>query len=449
MAIDYKTAPDFTDAIKAVVRGFKSNSTETTGQAVLDLEGEVATVFVKDAQKHFVAALSIAMKNHPDPEGVFLQCLDMAKGTINPETALRGLMLERNNDALINRLLATCLSPAKKEKKGIKSRTVKISPSLINEIRRYLNDDYSTIGVLVWDLVADAEKTAKWVEAWIRLSSALLSTLKESEVKKFGSAVLGVYVSTIALAEKQHAAKLCQFVFVLIDKLGLPSQRQLEALNHSPISNRLNELGSLALGSKAINPKSDQFLLDPALPPTLKDAFREMLSEINKLVILNDELKSLDTGELFKQVANLESTAADLRSEITKRKSENGQLEQANIEKERLITEKNKQIGELEKETEELKAQNLRLSQSLNLTKSDFNNLEQRSELALVQVKHDIYLELDIKLKEQWVMTARMVDMVINGEREALHLANLWNQLDRILWNGIEKPDGGATVGSQ
>ena len=96
----------------------------------------------------------------------------------------------------------------------------------------------------------------------------------------------------------------------------------------------------------------------------------------------------------------------------------------------------------MEKQIEELR-------QALSLARSDFNNLEKRSEMALAQVKQEIYLELDIKLKEQWAMTARMVDMVINGEREALHLANLWNQLDRILWNGIEKPDGGATVGNQ
>jgi len=79
--------------------------------------------------------------------------------------------------------------------------------------------------------------------------------------------------------------------------------------------------------------------------------------------------------------------------------------------------------------------------------KQDYANLDARTQRQLEELPGQVSLEIAMELQEPWAMFSRMLELVVKGEREAKHLAPLWNQLDEILWKeALKKPFGSKPV---
>jgi hypothetical protein len=97
-------------------------------------------------------------------------------------------------------------------------------------------------------------------------------------------------------------------------------------------------------------------------------------------------------------------------------------------------------------ELDRLRQENEELKEKLRVAMTDFDYLERRSASALVKMKEQIFLDLDVKLADSWATVAQAIELVIKGEREPQQIAKFWNKLDAKFWRAINAPNNGKKI---
>jgi DNA anti-recombination protein RmuC len=92
---------------------------------------------------------------------------------------------------------------------------------------------------------------------------------------------------------------------------------------------------------------------------------------------------------------------------------------------------------EVEQAHAALQAASGRQEKELRTAKEDYERLSHRSDQDLGQIRQHVLDGLHMDLRETWELMARMLEKVLQGQREPRHLASVWNQLDEILWSRL------------
>jgi hypothetical protein len=83
-----------------------------------------------------------------------------------------------------------------------------------------------------------------------------------------------------------------------------------------------------------------------------------------------------------------------------------------------------------------------RLQKELSKLRENYKHLHAKSERDLEESRQQMIYDLDKRLRSAWEMTSGMIEMVMRGEREPKHLANIWNRLNSAFWKEIMKQNG-------
>jgi molecular chaperone GrpE (heat shock protein) len=87
-----------------------------------------------------------------------------------------------------------------------------------------------------------------------------------------------------------------------------------------------------------------------------------------------------------------------------------------------------------------------KLQQDYERAKEDYEILDRRTKRQMSEMKDGILSHVSMKIQSDWEMMARMIELVMAGEREAKYLAPMWNALDQTLWTALKTPYGSKPV---
>jgi hypothetical protein len=193
---------------------------------------------------------------------------------------------------------------------------------------------------------------------------------------------------------------------------------------------------------------NEKIELKSALPKQLARAVEVFCEELQSHLQSSVE-RGRSGGELVEQIKKKDDLLRTIRMKV---ETLEGRLSSSSEQISRMEQDKvalNKAIRDLEMnllEKDQLLAQHNESSTKqraqLEQLTDDYNHLDKRSEQLIAQSRKQVMLDLDMQLREQWEMTARMIEMVISKNREPELLGKMWNELDHILWEEIGKTAG-------
>jgi len=443
-----------------------------------DIEREI--VAAKNPQQHLVAKLAIAANKTSTPADCLINWLDTIDATVNQDTAIRGLMLDPvPNSRLIQILIARSLTTSRDAVKGtFSSRALGLTPQFYKDLKKSVGQQHPRMGVAVWDAAEKEMRGPEWCEAWSQFSMNILSS-GANQSRTSLAALSSEYAIRLTEADSGCANSLSRFLLFLQTAIGVPNEVTMESVRNSPVGQFLKKQLSMVCGDisteasggnfsaqdsplstdrsipaktiesiQRIQPgltSNEKIELKSALPKQLTRAVEVFCEELHSH--LQSSVERGGSGrELVEQIKKKDDLLRSIRMKV---ETLEGRLSSSSEQISRMEQDKvalNKVIRDLEMnllKKDQLLAQHNESSTKqraqLEQLTDDYNHLDKRSEQLIAQSRKQVMLDLDMQLREQWEMTARMIEMVISKNREPELLGKMWNELDHILWEEIGK----------
>ena len=397
-----------------------------------------------------------------DPFTSLLWGIDEVEATINPDTAIRGLLLRADDSAsLVPKLIARCLVPDAAACTGkFLSRSLVFTPALFRELQRSLGVVYSMLGIQVWDADPRVLRSPEWSDAWTRFAHDLLLGLSKKELKSYPELV-NEYATRLTEADSASASSLSRFLLFLSSHIAVPDTLVLELIQQSPVGTALREQTTILLGAAMdrqvvaqpdkgrerteaiVQPSAPIGLLPEGLPASVRLAVARFCFDIQHYVTKEavDPVLLADLQTKFREPESarteaeqhadgLECQRRGVSERVSRLEHDLSTLREECETAEAHLAERSKELSAAVRESETAQ-------RKLDRLREDYDNLERRSNQDLGQSRQQLLLDLDMQLRDLWEMTARMIELVIQEKRDVEHLATMWNQLDHVLWDMI------------
>lgn len=462
--------PDRLDTLRDELRTALGTGGDALRDCVKRLDREVRSRYKKDALQQVIARIGTAAALHSNALTVFNRALDFLDVPLAPETIIRGLLLRERTaspDDLLTDALVWSLMPTGGDGKGAREVPVASVP-MLRLLKRQLGEHFPYLGLTVWNRASNQTTHAGWCEAWATMSRLVLTTSEEL-LRQKRQEISDRYAEAICKTGPSPAPPLTPFLLFLAGELGPLSERITSVIRTSPLgANLLRQVRELLGTSSAAHaptgspspplgvpetkaeaePTGKEF---SGLPESVELAVRSLLSGVRSLQdahnVLQEDLATArrerasfegQVNQLTESVNDLTADRARLASALAKAREERDAeqsraeaLDRANVE--------------LRRELAEALAVRSGLEGEIRAAREDYDRLRSRSALDIGQLRQHVLDEVHREVHEHWQLMARMLEKVIEGEREPRHLASVWNQLDAILAEQLGK--GGHSVG--
>jgi hypothetical protein len=411
---------------------------DTLRECLTRLDHALRTRYRKDALQQLVARVGSAAAERENAFGLFIRAVHQLHMPVTPETAIRGLLLRRmpgGGDELLCDLLVSCLVPDTGSKDGARKgpalEVFVLSAPLLRDLKRSLGGQFPLLGVHVWDRARDQRSSPCWCEAWTRMSLDVLQYAIPAG-KERRPDLAEPYAERLCQAEPAAARRMVSLLLFLKEEMGPLGEQVASRIRQAPVGAELVRQVSDLVVPPAVG--AEGLLAD--LPEPVEAGLKSLLTYLRSLVQAQktsaEELPALrqarqqvqeEVDQLRTALRSLEERQETLQSELA-RAREDRDAERRSRE-------------EVEHAHAALQAASGRQEKELRTTREDYERLAHRSDQDLGQIRQHVLDALHMDLRETWELMARMLEKVLQGQREPRHLASVWNQLDEILWGRL------------
>jgi hypothetical protein len=460
-------SPDRLDALSDELPTALGTGGDALRECVQRLDREVRSRYKKDALQQVIARIGTAAASHPNPLSVFNRALECLDTPPVPETVIRGLLLRERAgppDELLTDALVWSLMPSSGDGKGVREVSV-ASASLLRLLKRHLGEHFPDLGLTVWNRAGSQTNHAGWCEAWATMARLIL-TASEEQPRRNRQETANRYAEAICSAGPGPVRALTPFLLFLAGEMGPLSERITGVIRASPLgANLLRQVRELLGASSAVQPPAGSSPQEAnaetartgtefgGLPESVELAVGALLSGVRSLQDAHNALqKELTTAR--QERASFESQVAQLSESVDALTGERDRLAAALVKadkdrdsEQRRADALDRTNSELRRELAEAIAVRGALEGDVRAAREDYDRLRNRSAMDMGQLRQHVLDEVHREVLELWQLMARMLEKVIEGEREPRHLASVWNQLDAILAEQLGKaghPVGGT-----
>jgi hypothetical protein len=437
-------------------------------ECLVRLDQVVRSRFRKDALQQLVARIGSAAAARENALGLFLGALNHLPASVTPETAIRGLLVRKTppaGDELLHDLIVWCLVPDEGGRDGGRKaqppEPFVFSTSLLRELKRGLGDQFPLLGTRVWDRAVERRRSPCWCEAWARMCLDILRHAGAAGNRR--THLAEQYVERICQVDAEGAGSVVGLLLFLKVEMGPLGAPVASRVRQAPVGRELaRQVGDLvaqpvavpapaADGPRTAVSEPDAASVSSGTQPTAavpaEAGFEGLPEEVEASVkSLIQSLRTLfqaqqaSTDELpllRQQRQQLQEEVEQLRTAL--RRLEDGQRElRADLDRARDERDSERRgRQELEQAHAALRAASERQEKELRTAREDYERLAHRSDQDLGQVRQHVLDALHMDLRETCELMARMLEKVLQGQREPRHLASVWNQLDEILWGRL------------
>lgn len=464
-AISQQTSvePDRLDTLQQELRAALASEGDDLKECMQRLETEVRARFKKDTLQHVICRIGTTAAGCDHPFAAFNRAMAILNSPPPTEITIRGLLLREKNcppDELLSDVLVWSLLPFASNDNNSLGEVSSLSPSLLRLLKRQLGEYFPRLGLVVWDRAAERTKHPGWCEAWVGLTRAVLQASVDLP-QKSRLDLPDLYAERICQAGEGVALKLAPLLLFLGEMMEPFSEQVTAAIRTAPVGTALQRqmqtlLGGSHIASAASIPpepgrkKGSRVELAlgefDGLPQPVALAAKSILSYLKSLYAS----QAVSAEELMSARKDRDVLQEQLREQCESSRmlaEEQSRLGNELTTAHELCAMRQKQIRELEAGNETLRIKLAQiveehdgLREQVQSAKDDYERLLSRTDKDIGQVREHILERLNMEIREPWQLMARMLEKVIRADREPMHLASVWNQLDSVLADQLGKP---------